>query len=990
MKQIVPLAFGQGINTKKDKKQQVYGQLRKAENVVFETLDSARKRNGYDSILLQTTSNSSIDTAEFLAKFKDELLLFDASKLYGFSDALQAMQEKGTVYSVFPTSTPVLNNDYSHDDLSFALVENLKIFAFRNTTTGNVYYSVQDAINGTFIVSNELVATSARTPKIANIGNVVYIFYGTGNDIDYKTFNVTTPASLSSAGTLVSNYETSNPNMDAITVSNRIVVAYNSTNALQRLTLVSIGLNNTPSSPITFAGEDPTNGLALYLGENNRLIVAYASSTEAKYLIYAGNLLGSILAPTVLDTLSDIEKIGVVQKPDSSLRFFYSISATNSYDWFTKTVTADLAGSVGTPAVYLRSVSLATAPFLMQDSVYVTVAYESPEQSTYYIADETGVLVSKISASTAGGHTSGNTLAKVDFLADDVVIVPTLYVTKFIIDNGVFSSLKGILSTEVDFVVEDRYLNAVLGNNLLISGGVVQIYDGDMVVEQGFTTYPEEIALQEETTGTPDNSATRAIANGDYGYCAVYKWTDNQGQEHRSAPSGIVSITTSSGPSAVEITVPTLRLTSKTDVIVELYRTENAGTLFYLVNSQTVPFFNDKTVDTVTFLDGLPDADLISRRLLYTTGGVLENIAAPSARILATHTASNRIFLAGLENENKLQYSKIVNTNQAVAFNDLLTKEVDPVGGPITMLASMDEKLIIFEQDAILFISGTGPTDTGVQDTFTEPERISTDIGCIDPKSVVLTPDGLMFKSRKGIYLLNRALQLGYIGAPVEIYNNLTISSSKVVAELNQVRFTTIDGQTLVYNYVYKFWATFTNHEAKSAEVVGNDYYYLRLDNQLYKENRQSFSDAGIPIKMRVEIGWISFGILQGFGRVYKMLVLGDWLSAHKLLIKIGYDFNEAWDQSAEIDPALTGTEATAYGIDSPYGLPATKPYGGTGLPYQTRVNFKQQKCQAIKLEIEDIQEVAGEGFSLSQITFEVGSKAGLFKLGKAQKIAAS
>ena len=67
IKQLVPLAFGQGLDTKKDKKQQLFGKLRKAENVVFETLDSARKRNGYDKIILHTTTGDSISTAQYLS-----------------------------------------------------------------------------------------------------------------------------------------------------------------------------------------------------------------------------------------------------------------------------------------------------------------------------------------------------------------------------------------------------------------------------------------------------------------------------------------------------------------------------------------------------------------------------------------------------------------------------------------------------------------------------------------------------------------------------------------------------------------------------------------------------------------------------------------------------------------------------------------------------------------------------------------------------------
>ena len=105
----------------------------------------------------------------------------------------------------------------------------------------------------------------------------------------------------------------------------------------------------------------------------------------------------------------------------------------------------------------------------------------------------------------------------------------------------------------------------------------------------------------------------------------------------------------------------------------------------------------------------------------------------------------------------------------------------------------MDEKLVIFKESAIFYLSGDGPNNLGQQDTFIKPELVSSDIGCININSVVLTPDGLMFKSKKGIYLLSRSMQLAYIGANVEAFNDLKVSSAIVVPEENQVRFTTLD-----------------------------------------------------------------------------------------------------------------------------------------------------------------------------------------------------
>lgn len=1013
-KQLVPLAFGQGLDTKKDKKQQLFGKLRKAENVVFETLDSARKRNGYDRIVLQTTAGGSISTAQYLAKFKEELLLFDENKLYGFSDSLQAMQEKGKIYSVFPTSWPVLNNGYSATELDMLVVEGLKFFVYTrihptNPALNEVRMCVQDELTQTMLVTDLLVDTGARTPKLGNIGSLVYIVYGFGANIRVKGVNALQPRVFLPNPLLpafdyfviATNYSTVTPNIDVTSLNDTVLVTYCNSNAAQQLSLLYFRANATVSPIIDVLGQNPTNGLDMFLDSTSRLVISWCSTTDAKYMVYAPNLLASLQAPTTLETgatvLNNLCKITAIETSQTNYTFFYSTSAAATYDYTIRKNTVTGTSTVGTAAELLRSVSIATKPFLVSNKVYFTISYSSAGQPTFFVVDADGAIVSKINPGVAGGHVAQGTVPDVYRPAPDIVIIPTLYRTKFVADNGEFSSLIGVTNTELDFVVEDRYQNATLGDNLLIGGGIVQSYDGETVAEHGFNVYPEDpVVANDVTVNTPNNYATRDMAGGTYGYQIVYRWTDNQGQEHRSATSTSVSITVpASGSSpttnAVLVTIPTLRLTQKNNVMIEIYRTEaNQVGVYYLANTLTAPLPNNKTVDTLTFLDGKPDSALISGRTIYTTGGVFENIAAPSARVLATHTASSRIFLAGLENPNLLQYSKIVFQGQPVEFNDALIIPIDPVGGDITALASMDDKLVIFEQDAIFFINGSGPNNTGTQNTFTTPERVSTDVGCLDPKSVVLTPEGLMFKSRKGIYLLSRALGLSYVGAAVEVFNGLTISSAKVVGELNQVRFTTIDGDCLVYNYVYQFWATFTNHRAKSAEVLNNDYYYLRMNNELYKENRTTFSDAGVPIKMRMEIGWISFATLQGFSRVYKMLVLGDWLSRHDLLIKVGYDFNEAWTQTATITPDTAEIDSVAYGDDSPYGLPNTKEYGGLGNPYQARINFKQQKCQSIKLEIEDVQANAGEGFSLSQITFEVGGKSGLFKLSKGKKFAMS
>ena len=106
----------------------------------------------------------------------------------------------------------------------------------------------------------------------------------------------------------------------------------------------------------------------------------------------------------------------------------------------------------------------------------------------------------------------------------------------------------------------------------------------------------------------------------------------------------------------------------------------------------------------------------------------------------------------------------------------------------------MDEKLVIFEDDRIFYLTGSGPNATGQQNNFSDPQLVTSDVGCSNTRSIVQTPKGLMFMSNKGIYLLDRGLSTHYIGAPVEAYNSLTITSAILIQDENQVRFTASDG----------------------------------------------------------------------------------------------------------------------------------------------------------------------------------------------------
>lgn len=417
---------------------------------------------------------------------------------------------------------------------------------------------------------------------------------------------------------------------------------------------------------------------------------------------------------------------------------------------------------------------------------------------------------------------------------------------------------------------------------------------------------------------------------------------------------------------SVKLDLPTLRITNKPsfEIIISVWRTLVDQTNFQRVTTFENPIYNETSADYISFTDLISDTVLDGNDYLYTTGGVLENICIPPVKTLVSY--KNRL-LGVLEEESyTMWYSKPAFSNIPAQFTDLFTINIDQKGGPITGLSVMDDKLIIFKRSMIFYMVGDGPTNTGAANDFSNPTLVTTDSGCNNPKSIVTTPVGVIYKSDKGIYILERSLDVKYIGADVEGYNSTTITSANLVANYNHVRFTLNTGITLMYDYYVQQWSVFKNYDAIDAAIVGFGttspvYYMIKSDGTVNKETNGQFLDNGDYIPLKIETNWISMSGLQGFQRIYKVLVLGHYKSPHELTFKSYFDFDSTVQQTTTIT------------IDSDPGV------------YQYRIFLDRQKGETIKFSLEDSELASlGEGFYLSAIAFEVGIKKGLNKMPSA------
>lgn len=532
-------------------------------------------------------------------------------------------------------------------------------------------------------------------------------------------------------------------------------------------------------------------------------------------------------------------------------------------------------------------------------------------------------------------------------------------------------------TTNPSYIPPNTSVLKVIGTTLTLSNPTTHAASGD------------SLSIQGNIAARPNGEDLNTDV---YYYQVTYEWSDNQGLIYRSAPSIPVAVTTAgSGTTGIiTIDVPTLRVTQKVanPVKIVIYRWSVETEVYNQVTSITAPILNDTTIDSVTFVDTLSDADVIGNNIIYTTGGVVENVNAPACNGIMT-LFDTRLWLVDAEDPNVLWPSKQVIENTPVEMSDLFTIYIAPntgtvaSTGPIKALAPMDDKIIIFKGSAIYYINGVGPNNLGTTSVgcplgnYSQPTFITSIVGCTNQQSIVLTQDGLMFQSDKGIWLLSRALEVSYIGAPVEEFNSATVTSANVIPETNFVLFTLDSGPFLMYDYFYAQWGTFVGTQAATSSCIYNGLHtVLNKYGQILQETPGFYLDGSNPVLIGLTSGHIQFQGISGYQALFEIQLLGQYFSPHLLDFQLGYDFGALSEQVLIQPTNYTGV----YGSDSLYGM--TSPFGGPSQLEQWRIQPSTQNCQAFQISIQEVYDPsfgapAGAGFTLSAMTVTLGLMKG-------------
>jgi hypothetical protein len=968
-----------------------------------------------------------------------------------------------------------------------------------------IYAPASGGGHGPYVYGNPTIgfpsfpSVSVYNPKVIAIGTAFVILFAanqSNSEVCAMTIVHSAAGWISGPITVISTYATLTlPVAFDVGVSGSNFLLCSATASTVNLQLITpdLATNGTytvvSSTNLSSGGAGSVvDNMCLAVNGANVWVFWHVASTALWGAIVAISGFGSVLAPTNLSAITGLlGYMGAVASSSSGTTYLVlqgtGIVAGAPIPYLVTSVGGFSAAPVGSSLVgKLTGVS---RPVLIGSKVYMMCWLNSTLQGTWLWVDLNAEAVAggnitpyygpRVVCCIAPRLATGYVVAA-DTLTSVIAISPGVYITPIgVVLGGASRGASGTIQLwegRVDYTHPNRALASTMGRATVSASSV---YDGQLITESGFFSYPESYTATGGTATTSGGNASITTKSGStmtitgitgavvaqigsqitisgaassgnngtfpitaivsstslkytnasgvasdannpnigwivglvpgqvYLYALIWEWTTAGGElvlstTQASATSQTLAFTAGSGGAAT-INLNAFLVTSKFDSensyatppTLGLYRSQAGGTTLTKV-ANIGPTAYTGSAWPSTYLDFATDAQIAGNYPLYfvpgAPGGVLDNVCPPSSS--HTITALGTVWFI-LDDLRTVGWMKPYVEGFQPAWNELLSTTVED-GGDLVALAALNQNVILFSTTRIYLTYGQNPGATGTNAPPYAFQPIQTDVGCIDPRSVLAFPDGVLFLSSKGLCVLGQDMTVNYLDAPEDVlaaYPNLT--SAVLVPEHHEVRIELNNGgQTgvcLVLNYwspaaPYRYkWSTFTRYDtgggvtqpmATAAGYVGG-YRWAAASGYPYTEDTSgaTYLDDGLWVVMKVQTGWISVNGIVGYQRGTKWAITGDWYTSHDLVMTTQADFNTS-------TTGPTGQTATI--VSSQFeGGPLTR----------AKVGIQYQKHEAVRFMVQDASPTgadgtvgSGRGFSLSGFGLLARPKPG-FKLIK-------
>lgn len=999
----IPLAAG--LNTKADPRALQVPSLAVARDCQFDELGGIQTRKPFASF------GDALTDVRRIVQNGDELLLFTKDTLYTYSSAAGAWKSRAAYLAPKIAEASVFTRNPEQVACDRAELNGIIFFAWQETlaTQTRIKYAAIDSTTGAVVSAPQTVSgggvTLSDRPRLVALSSRVMLFaMHTSSDLYVSYIEPSNPALFSNpavVSTAIGDYYDATTTGDICYLATRrtTTTSYDIISVTASVVVATTTKARTCDGPIAISAAP--NGTHL------QIVRANGGNIQGDYVSIAGPFTDVYTAQAVGTASGTVNQIAAAHRStqDSSqyrcYAFWSSAEASDATDWTSKYNWVDTGNNLGSQANFIRRLGVASRAFNHDGRVFVwmafagessfsgadSVGFRAQLQNTYFLYRDDTELVAKAATHRAGGFCAniGN-LPNVQSLGSNTFA--WCGVERRVINVGTNqTSYSGESPREIKVTFDsDEARRCVrLGETLYITGGELRQWDGTHLTEVGFHIYPWYF-------GAIELASAEDVENGSYAVQVTWRWDNAKGECDRSTTATTGTVEVTAGPNSIQIPswIPlyvthkqSALYTSSVDATVEVWRSAKNPTFdspLYLVSgldpavtTGTNAYVSNSTssASLSTFEDGLADADATTRANHPETGGVLESLAPPPASIITA--SQDRVFLAGIAGEPyQILYSKLRDRGEVASFHDVLAVNLPPEGGPITALAFLDETLIVFKETAVFALPGEGFDNTGQGSNYGPPRRISSDVGAVSAEAVGVIPAGLIFKSSKGWYLLNRGGSVQYIGGPVASFDSDTVKAVHTVEAQHQVRCLT-GSRMLMWDYLVNEWSEWTISDGLGACIWNGTHVYATSTGA--KSEQSSYSS--LTYGMDIETGWIKLADLQGFGAVRWLMMLGEYRSACAVRVRIAYNYAESDASGATWvdDKSFTVTPTTVGG------------------PLQFRHGPKRHRVEAIKIRLtahtagDNTTPPAGEAIKLTGLALEVGFEPGLYKrLPAAQK----
>lgn len=501
---------------------------------------------------------------------------------------------------------------------------------------------------------------------------------------------------------------------------------------------------------------------------------------------------------------------------------------------------------------------------------------------------------------------------------------------------------------------------AQYGATTVVASGLLFEWDGDTPSEHAPVKAPV-IDYIDAASGTGTSVTNLAMV-------AIYSWVDAQGNLHRSAPSPVANsgVVTNKQIDVYIRKLPFAAYDYSRAMAAEpeLYISEDNGSTYYLAtDSGGGKLLSSAAASSTThwvFEDVQPGDPTVAAPPYSTGAGGQPLVAVPPPAPRDACTIGDRLLIIDAEDTSRIWYTKPFSAGFAPEW---AAENVIIVGDDCVAIKDVSGTPVIFGANAIWTVDGSGPDALGVG-SFSLPRKLHQ-VGCIDTTMCCATPAGIVFRGRKGFFLLN-GLALEPFGVPVDPETRVTNLADYVPGRVaydevhSELRILDLNSaHHYVYHLAEQKWSEWTLDEdaQKHADLVTADgavWYLQDGDGSSSIRREYSVGEAGYSTSTEPTVyqtPWLSLNGISGFGRIFE-LVLSTKIRtnvSNVSTLSVLYETRSPEGNGSETFSWTGAQMATLGSADEPIEL---------------RMKPGYAKCKAFRLTITELNPTAYAGSS--------------------------